>query len=443
MRHPSLLFSSFPDKKVCQTATKEVSSRAKKVKTEDASSSPSKKPERGRKTLRSLKSVLYAEDGGVSNEDNVLTDEYQEAGTKRKRKATSNKAAQKCKLKRGKQSKKTDHRNEHSDGESDKDLVADDDAKKRRKDSARSNKLKKGAQFITKFGIVEVIADDRLPEDHCKSTIDKNAVRSFLKRRDRFHERKRLLLDQVAAGTRNRREELKKMYLESKSTINGNGTSLPQQKVWALYCKSLTSKQILTEGLSWVCGNAAAEKANRIQTVEEDPRSPKDHYLDRIVECKLVQDKRDVLVVTIGDRTSSDDAHESNDLEFRREIPSNPKNPFPMCLFLSRRELTREYDSSKPNYRCDSCGKEYTYRSGIIVHMTACKANKENDKEKRHRHIEAIESRALSELGCCSTLLTNLHGVVNEPRHTSKSWYFISIFFFVIRYRFDQFLPSR
>lgn len=433
MRHLSLLLSSFPDKKVCQTATKEVSSRAKKVKTEDASPSPSKKPERGRKT-KSLKSVLYAEDGGVSNEDNDLTDEYQEAGTKRKRKATSNKAAQKSsKLKRGKQSKKTDHRNEHSDGESDKDLVADDDAKKRRTDSARSNKLKKGAQFITKFGIVEVIADDRLPKDHCKSTIDKNAVRSFLKRRDRFHERKLLVLDQVAAGTRNRREELKKIYLESKSTINGNGTSLPQQKVWALYCKSLTSKQILTEGLSWVCGNAAAEKANRIQTgLEEDPRSPKDHYLDRIVECKLVQDERDVLVVTIGDRTSSDDAQESNDLVFRREIPSYPKNPFPMRLFLSRRELTREYDSSKPNYKCDSCGKEYTYRSGITVHITACKAKKENDKEKRHRHIEAIESRALSELGCCSTLLTNLHGVVNEPRHTGKSWYFISIFFFVI-----------
>ena len=59
------------------------------MKTEDASPSPSKKPERGRKT-KSLKSVLYAEDGGVSNEDNDLTDEYQEAGTKRKRKATSN-----------------------------------------------------------------------------------------------------------------------------------------------------------------------------------------------------------------------------------------------------------------------------------------------------------------------------------------------------------------
>jgi len=434
MRHLSLLFSSIPDKKVCQTATKEVCSRAKKVKTEDASPSPSKKPERGRKTLRSLKSVLCAEDGGVSNEENDLMDKYQEVGTKRKRKATSDKAAQNSsKLKRGKQSKKTDHRNEHSDGESDKDLVADDDAKKRRKDSARSNKLEKGAQFITKFGIVEVIADDRLPEDHCKSTIDKNAVRSFLKRRDRFHERKLLVTDQVAAGTRSRREELQKMYLESKSTINGNGTSLPQQKVWALYCKSLTPKQILTEGLSWVCGNAALEKASRIQTgLEEDPRSPKDHYLDRIVECKLVQDERDVLVATIGDRTSSDDAHESNDLEFRREIPSNPKNPFPMRLFLSRRELTREFDSSKPNYKCDSCGKEYTYRSGIIIHMTACKAKKENDKEKRHRHIEAIESRALSELGCCSTLLTNLHGVVSEPRHTGKFWYFISIFFFVI-----------
>ena len=142
MRHLSLLLSSFPDKKVCQTATKEVSCRAKKVKTKDASPSPSKKTERRRKTLRSIKSVLFA--GGVSNEDNDFMDEYQEVGTKRKRKATSDKAFQKSsKLKRGKQSKKTDLRNEHSDGGSDKDFVADDEAKKRRKYSysARSHKL--------------------------------------------------------------------------------------------------------------------------------------------------------------------------------------------------------------------------------------------------------------------------------------------------------------
>jgi hypothetical protein len=386
------------------------------VKTKDAPPSPSKRPERRCKT--SIKSGLYAENGGKSNEDFDSEDDLQKAGKKRKR------ATQKCsKLERGIQPMKSDLDDEYSDGESDKDLVADDEAKKRRKSLASSSKLKKGAQFITKFGIVEVIADDRLPEDHCESTIDYRAVRSFLKRRDRFHERKLVLTDQIAVGTRHRREELKKMYLESKSSRNCTGISLPQQKVWDLYCKSLTSKQILTEGLSWVSGNATSENTNRIVTgVEEDPRSPKDHYVDRIVECKLVHDERDMVVATISDRTSSN-AQESNDLEFRRERPSNAKNPVPMLLFLSRRELTREYDSSKPNYKCDNCGKDYTYRTGIALHMTGCKAKKEKDTEKRHRRIEAIESKALSELGCRDILLTNLHGVVvNELRRTGKFW---------------------
>ncbi|KAL3806087.1 hypothetical protein ACHAXA_006993 [Cyclostephanos tholiformis] len=406
------------DKQVCQAATTEESCKGKMANTKDAPPSHSKRFERRCKTLISKKSGIYAGDGGERLEGFDSEEVLQRMGKKRKEKPTAGKSAQKSsKLKRGEQVKKANLNsdNDYSDGRSDQDSVQGHNATKRRKSFATSFQLKKGARFITKFGIVEVIADDRLPKNHSKSIINQKAVRSFLKRRDRFQERKLLLLDKIAAGTRHRREELKKMYLESKTTRNG-GSSLSQQKVWDLYCKSLTAKQIVADGLSYFCGNAPSEKANKIETgLEDDPRSPKDHYLDRIVECKLVQDERELVVVTSG--LSLDDGQESNNLTFRREITSNPKNPVQMRLFLSRRELTRDYDSSKVNYKCDNCGKDYTYRTGISLHMTACKAEKEKDKEKRRYRIEAIESKVFSELGCRDSL-TILHGVVNEVRNT-------------------------
>jgi hypothetical protein len=414
------------DKQVCQAATKTRSRRGGKAKSVASSPSSSKRPERRCKALMSIKPGIYAEYSGdrIDGFDSDFSkDDLQKMGKKIKIEPNSGKSAQKSSiLKRGAQAKNVNLNSddEYSDGRSDQDSVAVQNATKKGRSFAQSFKLKKGARFITRFGIVQVIADDRLPENHCKSTIDQNAVRSFVKRRDRYQERKLLLFDKIAAGTRIRREELKKLYLESK-TINGSGPTVSPQKVWDLYCKSLTSKQILAEGLSWVCGNVASKKVNKIEIgLEDDPRSPKDHYLDRIVECKLVQDEREVVVVT--SITSPNDGQESNNLKYRHEMPSNPKKSIPMRLFLSRRELTREYDASKSNYKCDYCGKDYTYRTGCSLHMTACKSKKDKDKEKRHKRIEAIESKALSQLGCRDSL-TILHGVVNEVRDTGKFLY--------------------
>jgi hypothetical protein len=397
---------------VCQAATIERSGRGAKAKSEASPPSSSKRPERRCKAVMSTKPGIDAEDSGGridGFDSDSAENEQQMMGKKIKVEPTSGKSALKSsKLKRGLQAKMVNLDSDdeyYSDGRSDQDSVAGQNATKRRTSFARSFKLKKGARFITKFGIIEVIADDRLPENHCSSAIDQNAVRSFMKRRDRFQERKLLLLDKIAAGTRHRREELKKLYLESKTT-NGSGSTLSQQKVWNLYCKSLTSKQILTEGLTWVCGNVASKKASRFESgLEDDPRSPKDHYLDRIVECKLVQDEREVIVMTSS--TS------------RREVPSNPKKANPMRLFLSRRELMREYDSSKSNYKCDNCGKDYTYRSGCSLHMATCKSKKIKDEEKRHKRIMAIESKVYSKPGCGDSLAI-LHGIFNEVRDTGE-----------------------
>ena len=98
---------------------------------------------------------------------------------------------------------------------------------------------------------MEVIADDRLPANHHTSTIDQRARRTYHKRLERFREKEILVRDQIAAGTRHRREELKNLYMKSKGTTDTNLST--QAKVWELYSNNLTPTQILKEGLSSTC----------------------------------------------------------------------------------------------------------------------------------------------------------------------------------------------
>lgn len=267
---------------------------------------------------------------------------------------------------------------------------------------------------------MEVIADDRLPANHHTSTIDQRARRTYHKRLERFREKEILVRDQIAAGTRHRREELKNLYMKSKGTADTTNSST-QAKVWELYSNNLTPTQILKEGLSSTCNIDL--KGNKVDTFQsyEDPRYPKDYYSDRIVECKLVEDEREIIVGNL----IGEDAHDESDdggkssVEFHvKERPSNQtKRIVPMRLFIARRDLTREYDASKPIHVCGNCGKDYSAREGVKYHLGigACTSKTQCEKEIREQRIAEIESKALSDPGGCrNNLLTSLHGVIKE-----------------------------
>ncbi|KAL7534884.1 hypothetical protein ACHAXR_006965, partial [Thalassiosira sp. AJA248-18] len=284
------------------------------------------------------------------------------------------------------------------------------------------HQLEPGLKFSTRFGVVEVIADNRLPSDHIQATIDRkkmaNASRCFDKRREKNLEKELLVRDQIAVGTRHRREELKKIYLQTAGTSTGTPTT--QKEVWDLYCASISPKEILTEGLSWaLCNNADLMKRNKIDTVDlrDDPRFPKDRYPDRIVECKLVEDERDTVFGRLHgglDNVTPDD-ESSNRVEFHKTEIQKQSVPI-MRLFIARRELTQVYGSSSPNYICSYCGKSYQYnRTGLNYHLSqrTCLALKGVEKEKREQRIEAVEIKALSGGSSCrGALLTNVHGVI-------------------------------
>jgi uncharacterized protein YifE (UPF0438 family) len=279
--------------------------------------------------------------------------------------------------------------------------------------------LEKGARFITKFGVVEVIADDRAPEDISNTTCaaTPHIVRAFMNRRARFRERYGRVINDIAAGTRYRREELTKLYIASKHTTSSTGTIpiLPQEKVWNLYCKSLSLKQILLDGFS-----STVEKRRKVEAfTDEDPRFPVHLYPDRIVECKLVEDERECIIVKAAGSflSTADEEIGANVLEYNvRERPSASIQIAPMRLYIARNELVQEYDTSTPYFVCKVCGKTSRHREGMKYHFSnnLCWADTNEEKEERTKRIETIESKAMSGTGCRDALLTRQHGIVEE-----------------------------
>lgn len=287
--------------------------------------------------------------------------------------------------------------------------------------------LEKGSRFVTKFGVVEVISDDRTPENNTESSIAATAtpqtVRTYLNRQARFRERYDRVINDIAAGTRYRREELAKMYAASKLSKSAPAGTfvLSQEKVWNLYCKSLTLKQIMVDGFS-----STAEKEGNVEAfLDEDPRFPTDLYPHRIVECKLVEDERDHIVVSAGGNfeKEEDDEEGANGLEYHvKERPPTPAQIASMRLYIARKELTQEYDAAMPCYVCKICSKSKNHRDSMKYHLSnsLCWIDKDEEKEERLKQIKSIESKAISGTGCRDSLLNRLHGVVEDGKRRGK-----------------------
>jgi len=306
------------------------------------------------------------------------------------------------------------------------------------KANKKFGKLKPGTKFITNYGIVQVISDNRIPSNYNnKSTIDDVASRNFHKRKQRYNDRYQLMEENIAVGQRYRREELMKIYLTSKKHGGGtNNIQQQQQQVWELYCKSFTPTQILNEGLSARKLNVMG--SNEIESVKEsfdnvDPRYPKDRYPNRIVECKLVEDTREVVIGSVSSSESSGggDAAVPEYHVKEEKVKSKRKVVVPMRLYIARKDLIKEFGSSDTNYVCNNCGKDYPFREGLKYHLTtrACGTVKKSaEKKERDDRIVSIETKALSSSGNDSsgaaaaardTLLTSLHGALKLQERVS------------------------
>eukprot|EP00804_Cyclotella_cryptica_P026636 CCRYP_019089-RA/>CCRYP_019089-RA protein AED:0.16 eAED:0.16 QI:1468/1/1/1/1/0.8/5/144/860 len=265
--------------------------------------------------------------------------------------------------------------------------------------------LTPGSKHITKYGIVKVIADDRLPSVHHQSKMPRtDAVQRFLDHKHSFTCKQRAVAEIMYTGGRMRREQLKKIYLKSidpEHQTTSHSQNQYAQSIWGMYCHSITPHQILHEAMSWKDANGDPFTGVQADVFDrKDVRVPRDFYPDRIVECVLVNDERRRIHSNVDD-----DEHNT---------PAPNGAASIMRLFLARKELVSKYNKSDPCYICSTCRKSFcdiiTWKHH--VHENLCIVDLNLKQEERSRRLEAREEEMLDREWKSKPFLSSMHAVL-------------------------------
>lgn len=197
--------------------------------------------------------------------------------------------------------------------------------------------LEKGSKFITKFGIVEVIADDREKHTYTYPDDFKEDVKKYSAYRDkRLAHKKRVYLD-FGFQSRLRRKRLRRMY------------------EFDNICQDTTRNAYL-RGVNVSMGSDVKHSPTET-TNRQDPMFPPEAFPDRIVVCRLIPDNRQRLSSTNQETSQQDES----------KISSAPG--FASTLYLRRRDLNKAYSPDVTLYLCPICGKHYLSREGFMYHL--------------------------------------------------------------------------
>ena len=188
--------------------------------------------------------------------------------------------------------------------------------------------LKPGSKFVTKFGIVEIVRDDRIPcynnfsEAKVESDLKKlrGRNRSALLRKERALNSARKRRSYTAKCSRRRRYNLMQMYLRGSNINNENNRNkdddtliMNQMNVWREYCKipscnpssllfglyshkrdedvlilSPTQREQKKIWIEQIQMERNKEKDDDNTGDKDDPTRPRNSYPYRIVECILL-----------------------------------------------------------------------------------------------------------------------------------------------------------
>lgn len=243
--------------------------------------------------------------------------------------------------------------------------------------------LRPGSKFITQFGIVEVVADDRaIPMGKMTPDINRR-FKEFQGFKTRLEAKTIKAQDEVASQLRARRNKINALY--EKGTLNKSST------FHAYFGKDPTNltdadtpqKPLLTTG----------------GPTQEDPYAALASFFpDRIVECILVPDERQ--------RFLSIDVVIPNHV---RETAATGKNP--TRLFLKRRVLTEAYNPALATYTCVDCGRNFLSLAGMRYHCNGkvCVQNNLKEGEKRMKRQERVEIVREHVMQC-----------LRKPKHDSR-----------------------
>jgi hypothetical protein len=221
--------------------------------------------------------------------------------------------------------------------------------------------LQPGSKFITQFGIVQVVTDDRevptgtMPADIKKKYKEYQALR---KRMDAKNTKKQ---DDIASLLRERRNKINGLYQQGRPN------------------KSLTF-QAYFDKENPKDADAPEKPLLRSEPSEEDPYAMDSFFPDRIVECFLVPDERQRFL-----STAIDIPVEVSDAAGTGEKPTR--------MFLKRRVLTEAYNPTLPIYICVDCGRKFLSLAGMRYHCNGkvCVENNLKEGEKRAKRQEKVE----------------------------------------------------
>ena len=194
--------------------------------------------------------------------------------------------------------------------------------------------MKPGEKFVTPFGIVEVVKDDRAvptakyPDDYqvkhrryqkFKVAADAKAVRQFAKMASKSRVRLNAINTLYEKGKANRRSVFDAYFggdpEHMRSVINAN--------------------KVLTN-------TASVQSSQEVNPRSINPKEPEGSFPDRIVECILVPDER------------------THQLDMMRTNVKRNAKPRPTKLYLQRRMLKECYIESEIVYHCEDCGRRFS-----------------------------------------------------------------------------------
>ena len=256
--------------------------------------------------------------------------------------------------------------------------------------------LTPGLCFVTQYGIVEVINDNReipyfIPVS--ESTNEPDFTTADLKKQTKLYHNavlKNQMRDQkqllnVAVVSLARRKLLRHAYHdhlrrnENVTAATTNGTNDSKNSV-ATFVDTIRHAYC-------ACGDVSP-LARVPKTKElEDPSAPATVFPDRIVECRLLPDRRPRYTGNYDNLTLLDGLANT-------DTNSNK-------IFVQRRLLTTPYNLDSERYYCPSCYQCFTSKPGYKYHVDveSCIRKAKNKADAMQQQLAAIESRAILIVG--------------------------------------------
>ena len=256
--------------------------------------------------------------------------------------------------------------------------------------------LTPGLCFVTPYGIVEVVNDDRAIPCYVSESTSQLVFATDLKKQMKLYHNavaKRQARDQkhllnVAVMSLARRKLLRQAHDAQSSTtdeVAAMGTCSKASKDVSSFVDAIRQAYL-------VCGDVPHLASSAPKRKElEDPSAPASSFPDRIVECKLLPDQRPRLV----GYCDKDDPAAFHNLLLLDGLAKSYTNS--NRIFIQRRLLTTSYSLDGERYYCPVCYQCFTSKPGYKYHvdMESCvkKAQIKSKAEQQQRDI--IESRAL------------------------------------------------